>query len=337
MHAPSEVPAAADVLRDLQNDVNARCHSSTAALLSAWRTEATTLRFLQACIAELLATALLLATGVTAVIYSEPLAAGSEVIARTVLVSAVFGLVVFALVMSLSTSSGGHLNPCISLLLFLRGAVSFPRCMAYICMQLLGAIMGTSIARSLNTTLYDAMSAPACNRVNYGLAAGMTVWTAYGAELLGAALLSWVVLASGDVGTLPATRRSGALNPLAIGLAVFVAHLVLIPIDGCGLNPARSVGTAVVAGYYQDLWVFITAPCCGAVIALITYELFFFGRRTLPSHTRQERGVASAAMQAAASRAPITAGRTRRSPRDTSASGAAIFPEDAHEGPKYSS
>ena len=73
-------------------------------------------------------------------------------------------------------------------------------------------------------------------------------WTAGGAEWLASTVFALVVLASSDMASYRDTRRLATLNPLAIGLAVFLAHLALIPIDGCSINPARTFGTSVVTG-----------------------------------------------------------------------------------------
>lgn len=230
--ALSELPEVTDVLRDFRRDAFARCPAPRT-LLTTWGKEVRQLRFVQACLAEFFATFFFLAVCVTAVIFSVPAVAGTEVVARTVLLASVFGLTVTSLVYACSTSSGGHMNPAVSILLLARGAISLPRCLAFVIMQGAGAVMGTALARSLNPLLWSSLTSPACNRINYSLVKGMSKWTAWGGEIIATAVLAWVVLASGDVGTLPSTRRSGALNPLAIGLSVFIAHLVMIPIDGC--------------------------------------------------------------------------------------------------------
>jgi len=68
------------------------------------------------------------------------------------------------------------------------------------------------------------------------------------------------------------TKYVGAMTPLCIGLAVLVAHLLLIPIDGCSINPARSFGPAVVAGSWVDHWVFWVGPMTGAAVAAVVYD-----------------------------------------------------------------
>lgn len=67
------------------------------------------------------------------------------------------------------------------------------------------------------------------------------------------------------------------LAPLAIGMDVFLCHMVAIPLDGCSINPARSFGASAVAGQFPDHWVFWIGPLSGAVLAALIYE---FGFRT---------------------------------------------------------
>ena len=261
-------PSFSDVRRDFRILFLKRL-MPTRERLQAWKEECKSLPFLQACLAEFFGMTLFLFAVTTAIVYTFPQSNAnpandssfnSAAIPRTVLIAATFGLTIAVLVFALSTSSGGHLNPAVSFALLLRGAISLPRFVAYSLMQMAGACAGSAYTRSLNPILYDSLvgadgvQATACNRINYSLFSGFTVWTAFGAEMLATAILIWAVLASGDVGTLPQTRRSGALNPLSIGLAVFLAHLGLIPIDGTSINPARSFGTSAIAGFWTDQW-----------------------------------------------------------------------------------
>ena len=63
-----------------------------------------------------------------------------------------------------------------------------------------------------------------------------------------------------------------ALAPFAIGVTVFLCHLVALPVDGCSVNPARSFGTSAVAGNWDDQWIFWVGPIGGGIIAAVVYE-----------------------------------------------------------------
>jgi hypothetical protein len=74
-------------------------------------------------------------------------------------------------------------------------------------------------------------------------------------------------------------RRNSAtdLGPLAIGGAVTICHLVAVPVTGCGINPARSIGPALFGAQEgrDDLWLFILAPLCASALVAFTYPYFF--------------------------------------------------------------
>merc|ERR1711920_603808 len=92
-------------------------------------------------------------------------------------------------------------------------------------------------------------------------------------------LLCFTVLA-----TIDPSRQATHIGPLAIGMAVGVAHLVAVPITGCGINPARSLGPALLADHSparEGLWVFLVAPFFGAAIAALLY-LFWFAQQDDP-------------------------------------------------------
>ena len=65
------------------------------------------------------------------------------------------------------------------------------------------------------------------------------------------------------------------MAPLAIGLAVVVAHLVGVPITGTGLNPARSIGPAIVSGTWINHWIYWVGPIIGGMLAGLVYEAIF--------------------------------------------------------------
>jgi len=110
---------------------------------------------------------------------------------------------------------------------------------------------------------YNALSGPSDNKIARGFIA----------EFLLTAFLCLTVLATVD----PNREKTG-LGPLAIGMAVGVAHLILVPITGCGINPARSLGPALFADQAaarEDLWVFILAPLLGGAFAAVAYPFWF--------------------------------------------------------------
>jgi aquaporin PIP len=132
--------------------------------------------------------------------------------------------------------------------------------------------LGTLAASNLSHETYKAAGGGVNGSSLYGSREILT------AEIMGTALLVFVVYAAIDPLRAGKVIHIGALGPVAIGGAVFAAHLALIPIDGTGINPARSLGPAVVHGQWGQHWCFWVGPFVGATIAAVFYELCLKGR-----------------------------------------------------------
>ena len=169
------------------------------------------------------------------------------------LISLTFGLMISVLVFSTGSISGGNLNPAVTVSLTVTRKMSLFRCACYVIAQCLGAVLGAAFVRSLSPDLFDTTRG-AINAVNRSHPF-ISTWTAIGGEMLGTALLVFTVCAAADVGREKENKYVGALTPLNIGFAVLCAHMALLNIDGCSINPARSFGSALVAGRWEDHWV----------------------------------------------------------------------------------
>ena len=189
-----------------------------------------------------------------------------------------FGFVICCMVFSTGVISGGNLNPAVTLALYLQGKMSPLRCVLYITMQCTGAIAGAFYARSLSPDLFMEVGG-GVNNLNpevLGPGWGGSVWSALGAEICGTALLVFTVSAAADVGRERANKYVGALTPLMIGFAILVCHVALIPIDGCSLNPARSLGSAVAMNEWTNHYIFWVGPVLGGPLAAILYDRIFY-------------------------------------------------------------
>ena len=193
---------------------------------------------------------------------------------RWLLIALALGFMIGALVFSVGSISGANLNPAVSLALAVAGKLSWFRAAAYAGAQCAGSALGALVVRSLAPALFLAAGGGA-NGVVRNPAVG--VWTVLGGEILGTAVLTLAVSAAADVGREQKSKYQGALTPLMIGLAVAFAHLCLIPVDGCSLNPARSFGPALAMGAFADQWLFWVGPCTGAVLASLSYSNLFVG------------------------------------------------------------
>ncbi|GAQ80531.1 aquaporin [Klebsormidium nitens] len=212
--------------------------------------------------AEFLGTALFLFTTISAVT-----SYGAGVLAP-IGVAAVFGLTIFVLEIGLGETCGGHFNPAVSLGVFINGGMGYLQFIAYWLAQVLGAITGACFARlCVGDPVYEA-NGRAINIVGTGHSTGR----AFLAEVIATGFLVLVVLQTAGTKRNKKNRQARAWAPLAIGLVVLVDHLALVSIDGCSINPARSLGAAT-AGWskthasWNQMWIFVIAPLVGGAVA----------------------------------------------------------------------
>ena len=184
------------------------------------------------------------------------IAAAAALASRNVLIPFAFGLMITVMVFAIGDVSGANLNPAVTLALFFARKMSLLRFLSYVSAQMLGACIGSAYAKSLNPALFNS-GGGAANAIAWdpNTASG-GLWRAIGAEALGTYLLVFTVCAAADVGRERSTKYVGAMTPLAIGFAVFLAHIFIVPVDGCSINPARSLGSAVVTNKWNEHWVF---------------------------------------------------------------------------------
>jgi aquaporin Z len=201
---------------------------------------------------------------------------GSAVLAGThigfVGVSLAFGLSLLAMVYTIGPVSGCHINPAVTFGLFLSGKFPGARVPGYWAAQVIGAIIAAFILFLI------AEGQPHSSAVIQGFGSN-----GYGARspdhfVLGAAFLSEVVMTAFLVLTVLGStdiRAPVGFAGLAIGLVLTLIHLVSIPVDNTSVNPARSIGPALIAGgaAISQLWLFIVAPLIGSIVASGIYFL----------------------------------------------------------------
>jgi len=171
---------------------------------------------------------------------------------RDIMIPFGFGLMITVLVFAIGDISGANLNPAVTLALAVTHKMSWLRAVFYLLAQCAGAIAGSAYIYGMVGKDFFSVNGGAANAVAFN---PQSYWTPLGGELLGTYLLVFTVCAAADVGRDSHTKYVGAMTPLAIGFAVFLAHIVLVPIDGCSINPARSLGSAVVQQKWDDHWV----------------------------------------------------------------------------------
>ncbi|KAL1348333.1 hypothetical protein HN51_024336 [Arachis hypogaea] len=179
-----------------------------------------------------------------------------------------FGGMIFALVYCTAGISGGHINPAVTFGLFLARKLSLTRAVFYIVMQCLGAICGAGVVKGFEgKNLYGTYGGGA-NKVNDGYTKG----DGLGAEIVGTFILVYTVFSATDAKRNARDSHVPILAPLPIGFAVFLVHLATIPITGTGINPARSLGAAIIFNKHDgwhEHWVFWVGPFIGAALAAL--------------------------------------------------------------------
>jgi aquaporin Z len=223
-------------------------------------------------VAEMVGTALLVifAVGVATLSFGYKLD-GMSVSAGIVATALAFGLVLLALVYTIGAISGCHVNPAVTMGFVVSGRMELKEAAGYWAAQFVGGIAGALI-------LWGILSgSPSYSRSGVGLGTdgyghqsmiGLSIPAAFGAEVVLTFLFVLVVLG--------ATSRLGSpgLAGVAIGLALTTVHLIGIPLTGTSVNPARSLGPALVVGHaaLSQVWLFIVAPLVGGALAALLYR-----------------------------------------------------------------
>jgi aquaporin NIP len=177
----------------------------------------------------------------------------------TVGIGLVFGLVIMAMIYATGHLSGAHLNPAVTLAFLTTRHFPRTEAAAYLLAQALGAIA----AAALLAAIWPSEPA-ALGTTLPSVGAG----SAFAYETVLSAFLMFVIMAVATD-----TRAVGAAAAIAIGATVGLDALFGGPVTGASMNPARSLGPALVAGEMHDLWIYLTAPVAGTVLGAFAYQL----------------------------------------------------------------
>ncbi|NP_001267921.1 aquaporin-like [Vitis vinifera] len=193
-----------------------------------------------------------------------------------------FGGMIFALVYCTAGISGGHINPAVTFGLLLARKLSLTRAIFYIIMQCLGAICGAGVVKGFEGSQSYEVLGGGANVVNSGYTKG----DGLGAEIVGTFVLVYTVFSATDAKRNVRDSHVPILAPLPIGFAVFLVHLATIPITGTGINPARSLGAAIIFNRehaWDDMWIFWVGPFIGAALAAMYQQIVI---RAIPFKSR---------------------------------------------------
>jgi len=184
-------------------------------------------------------------------------------------VSLAFGLTVVTMAYALGHISGCHLNPAITLGLWVGGRIQIKMVIPYIIAQVLGAIFGAAILYFIVTGSPEYnIGNFAANGFDEHSPGGYSVYSALLTEII---LTFFFVIIVLGVTHSKADKHFGGL---AIGLGLTLIHLISIPITNTSVNPARSTSQALFVGDWalDQLWLFWLAPIIGAILAGMLYN-----------------------------------------------------------------
>lgn len=190
------------------------------------------------------------------------------------LVAFAFGMAILVLAYSIGHHSGGHINCAVTFALVLQGQVPWYQGIANCIAQMLGSLLGALILMIIIPCELDLTTTLGTNII-----AGSKS-EAFAAEVFGTFVLCFVVF---ETAVTP-QASCGKNACIAIGFAVFLAHVLMLPIDGCSINPTRSFGPAIMSkiracgnyteGGLDDLWIMWLAPLIGAACAAVVQLSF---------------------------------------------------------------
>jgi aquaporin Z len=165
------------------------------------------------------------------------------------------GLMVLAIILFMGTVSGAHLNPAVTLAFTLRHDFPVRRIPFYIVAQFTGAVLATLVV----TALVGSHGTAGLTLPGNGISTGVAMaWEA----VLTAGLVSVIT------GTASGAQQIGAMAAIAVGSYIALAGLIGAPVSGASMNPARSLGPALVLGDWTSWWAYLVGPLIGAVAAI---------------------------------------------------------------------
>jgi len=208
------------------------------------------------CIAEFIGTAVLVIVGcgTAAAVGCN----GAKIDAAYVLTALAFGLTIVAMAYSIGNISGCHINPAVSLGVYLSGKMSAPEFCSYVISQCLGGIVGAAIVGVL---MGWNGSFGANGLYNDNVIISLLV------EVILTFIFVMAVLGATD------KAENSSVAGLVIGLSLTLVHILGIHFTGTSVNPARSLGPAIFTGgaALASVWVFIVAPLAGGALAAAVY------------------------------------------------------------------
>lgn len=186
-------------------------------------------------------------------------------------ISLAFGLAVVAMAYAIGPISGCHINPAISVGMLVAGKLSVKDTVGYVIAQCIGALLGALVLSLIlkgQAGFEVGEWAYGSNGWGEGYLGNYSMQSAFIAELVFTAIFLIVIHA------VTSKLGNATMAGLAIGITLVLIHMVVIPVTGTSVNPARSFGPAMLAQgmALQQLWLFIVAPLAGGILGTLIWK-----------------------------------------------------------------
>lgn len=189
-----------------------------------------------------------------------------------------FGLVIVGMAYCVGNVSGCHINPAVSLAVLINGGITIKEFFLYVCAQCLGAFAGAGLLAAIQNLCKPGEGVFIDLTGGFGSNGLAGVGNSVAAGLLVEVVLTFIFVLT-ILGVTSKKANHGSFGGLIIGLTLVLVHLFGIGLTGTSVNPARSLGPALVALITGNsdpiacVWVFIVGPFIGAIIAAFVYKL----------------------------------------------------------------
>ena len=205
-------------------------------------------------LAELIGTFALVFCGTGAIIVNEEIPGSVTHVG----IAVTFGLIVMAMIYALGEKSGAHINPAVTIAFAVNGNFPVKEVLPYIISQLAGALAASAVLKLLfpSSVLLGATIPSGSNMQSFVMECILSFFL----------MLVIINVARGS-------KEQGLFAGIAIGSVVLLEAMFAGPVCGASMNPARSLGPAIVSGEMKQVWIYITAPVLGAITAIIIYKL----------------------------------------------------------------
>jgi MIP family channel proteins len=246
-------------------------------------------------VSEFVATLIFIFIGTGSVVAAQAQLGSSQIgVPALTLISLAHGFAIMVLVYSIGEISGGHINPAVTWATLITCKLSIIRAFVYWSAQIVGGIVGSALLSSLLPL--ELQFSLGCHSLNSKMTAGQ----GFGIEVIFTFIFIFVVFATaispfaGKLAPLSGGGNEygpGKLTPFAVGMTILILHTVGIPLTGASMNPARSFGPAVVAGCWDNHWIYWIGPLVGSTgSAFVAQTIFLSNPGSLREILRITRG-----------------------------------------------